>query len=229
MSPNTVSVVDTTTPAVSGNSAAAVATPFVASTAATPSSAAQTAIDSALAQSQQTSTGGAANTTTTAADGSGTSSSSDTLGGVDRARFVQRVAKAFQSVGENGGTLRLRLSPPNLGSLKLEVTVRNGAMSARVEADTPQARDLLMQNLPALRERLASQNVQIDQFDVDLSGQSSGGLSQQSMQGNGDGQGSSQANTRVPASALANTTTTISTPSATAANIIGTDQLNVLI
>lgn len=96
-------------------------------------------------------------------------------GGVENARFVQRVAKAFQTAGDQGGSLRLRLSPPELGSLKLDVTVSGGVLNARVEAETVQARDMLLGNLPALRERLAEHNVKIAQFDVDLSDSSTGG------------------------------------------------------
>jgi len=70
-------------------------------------------------------------------------------GQVDQARFVQRVARAFRAIGQRSGSLRLRLSPPQLGSLRLEITVRDGAMTARVEAETPTARNLLLDNLPA--------------------------------------------------------------------------------
>lgn len=86
----------------------------------------------------------------------------------DQARFVDRVARALQATGDRGGTLRIRLSPPELGSLTLEVKVQGGAVSARVEADTPAARSLLLENLPVLRERLAEQGLRVDQFDVDL-------------------------------------------------------------
>lgn len=94
---------------------------------------------------------------------------------VDRVRFVQRVARAFESVGERGGSLRLRLHPPELGSLRLDVTVRNGAMTAKLEAETPAAQSLLLDNLPMLRERLAEQNIRIERFDVDLMDRSAGG------------------------------------------------------
>ena len=103
------------------------------------------------------------------------------------ARFVQRVAKAFQTAGDQGGSLRLRLSPPDLGSLKLNVTVTGGVLSARVEAETSQARDMLMENLPALRERLAEHNITVDQFDVELFDSSTGGSSDQ-PHGNSDPQ-----------------------------------------
>jgi flagellar hook-length control protein FliK len=86
----------------------------------------------------------------------------------ERVRFVQRVARAFHSVGDEGGEVRLRLSPPELGSLRLELSVRDGVMSARLEAETAAARNLLLDNLPVLRERLAEQNVKVEQFDVDV-------------------------------------------------------------
>lgn len=91
---------------------------------------------------------------------------------VDRVRFVQRVARAFNSVGNQGGTLRLRLSPPELGSLKIEIDVRGSTMTARIEAETSAARTVLLESVPALRERLADQNIKIDKFDVDLLNQS---------------------------------------------------------
>ena len=74
--------------------------------------------------------------------------------------------------------MRLRLSPPELGSLRLEVTVQQGVMTAHVEAETPQARLLLLENLPALRERLQEQNIKIERFDVDLMNQFTGGQPQ---------------------------------------------------
>ncbi len=95
---------------------------------------------------------------------------------VERVRFIQRVARAFQTASQRDGSVRLRLSPPELGSLRLEVTVRGGVMTARLEAEHPAARTMLLDNLPALRDRLAEQNIKIARFDVDLMGQSPGGL-----------------------------------------------------
>jgi len=90
------------------------------------------------------------------------------LNQADQNRFLQRVARAFDAAKNRDGEIRLRLSPPELGSLRLEVRVQQGGMIARLEAETPAARTLLIDNLPALRERLAEQGVHIEQFDVDL-------------------------------------------------------------
>jgi flagellar hook-length control protein FliK len=94
---------------------------------------------------------------------------------IDQVRFVQRVARAFRAVDAEGGEIRLRLSPPELGSLKVEVALRNGVLTAKLEAETSSARNLLLNNLPALRERLADQNIKIERFDVDLRQDGAGG------------------------------------------------------
>ena len=95
----------------------------------------------------------------------------------DRVRLVQRVARAVQTAQERGGDLQLRLSPPELGSLRLQVKMTDGALSARLEAETPQARQVLADSLPQLRERLAEQNIRVERFDVDLMQSGGGGPS----------------------------------------------------
>jgi flagellar hook-length control protein FliK len=93
---------------------------------------------------------------------------------VDAARFVSRVEGAVRAAHQRDGRVQVRLSPPELGALRIELTIQNGVMSARLEAETPAARNLLLDNLPALRDRLAQQDVRIDQFDVDVRRDSSG-------------------------------------------------------
>jgi flagellar hook-length control protein FliK len=88
---------------------------------------------------------------------------------VDAARFLQRVAKAFESARERGGEIRLRLSPPELGALRVEVNMSEQGLAARVEVETNDARTILLENLPALRERLAEQGLRLERFDVELS------------------------------------------------------------
>ncbi len=106
---------------------------------------------------------------------------------VDRVRFVQRVARAFETLGQNRGPLRLRLHPPELGSLRLEVRVERGVMTARLEAETQTARNLLLDNLPMLRERLAQQDIRLQQFHVDLMDQPPGGTPDRMPEGWGSG------------------------------------------
>jgi flagellar hook-length control protein FliK len=87
---------------------------------------------------------------------------------VHSARLLRRVARAFVALGDGGGEVRLKLSPPALGGLRLEVKLHEGAIVARVETETSAARIALIENLPALRERLAEQGVRVERFDVDV-------------------------------------------------------------
>ncbi len=87
---------------------------------------------------------------------------------VDRARFVQRVGGAIRSAQQRDGQIQLRLSPPELGTLRIQIEVKEGVVTARLETETNAARTVLLDNLPALRERLAEQQIRIEKFDVDV-------------------------------------------------------------
>ena len=91
-----------------------------------------------------------------------------------RARFVGRVEGAIRSAHQRDGRVQVRLSPPELGALRIELSLHQGGLSARIEAETSAARNMLLDNLPALRERLAAQDVQIERFDVDVRRDGSG-------------------------------------------------------
>jgi len=110
-----------------------------------------------------------------AAKGGSLANSANELPRVDPARFVSRVAKAFHTAQERGGTLQLRLSPPELGAMRLELTVKDGVMTAALETETAAARRVLLEHLPALRDRLAEQNIRVERFDVDVRREGSGG------------------------------------------------------
>jgi flagellar hook-length control protein FliK len=111
--------------------------------------------------------------TTDLTRGASSSNSTDTPQ-VDPARFVSRVVKAVQTANDRGGPLQLRLSPPELGSLKIQLTVKDGVMSASLEADNVTTRRLLLDHLPTLRDRLAEQNIRVDRFDVDVKQENNG-------------------------------------------------------
>ena len=61
-----------------------------------------------------------------------------------RSQFVGRVERAFAAMGERDGSVRLKLSPPELGVLKLEISIHKGVMKARVEAETPDAKSFIV-------------------------------------------------------------------------------------
>jgi flagellar hook-length control protein FliK len=148
---------------------------------------------------------------------------------VDQVRFVQRVANAFKAADEQGGQIRLRLSPPELGALKVEVSVRNGTLSARLETENSTTRSLLLDSLPALRERLSGQNIKIDRFDVDLKQDGAGNGSANlppdfsgSRQDSSPGQNSGRVTAK-------RSDAGISSPGVGSSDTLGTGQINILI
>jgi flagellar hook-length control protein FliK len=147
---------------------------------------------------------------------------------IDRERFIERVSRAFQAANDRGSPLRLRLSPPELGSLRLEIRVdQGGQVSARLEAETPAARSMLLDSLPALRDRLEQQDIKVTRFDVDLLDQSPGGLPN-----NPDGRFArdnqpSGGSPRTPS--MPSPTTVDTLPVATPSKALDNGRLNVLI
>ncbi|MCH7688277.1 MAG: flagellar hook-length control protein FliK, partial [Planctomycetes bacterium] len=66
-------------------------------------------------------------------------------------KLVNRVASAIQSAGRNGRLLRIRLQPPELGTLEIEVSSRNGVLSARLEVQTASSQQAILAHMSLLR------------------------------------------------------------------------------
>ena len=67
---------------------------------------------------------------------------------------------------QRGGTITMRLEPPALGQLRIELRISQGAVVADFTAATPEARALLEANLGMLRERLESQGLSVERISV---------------------------------------------------------------
>jgi flagellar hook-length control protein FliK len=84
------------------------------------------------------------------------------------AELVERVANAVQTASQQQRPLRVRLHPPELGVLQVEIVHRGGHVSARLEVQTAAAQQALTDSLPALREALAQHGSTVTRLDVQL-------------------------------------------------------------
>ncbi len=84
-----------------------------------------------------------------------------------RVKLVQRVSRAFQHLGIDGGVIRLRLAPAELGSVRVEMQINQRKVEARVVAETEAASAALKEHLPDLRARLESYGMQVERLDVE--------------------------------------------------------------
>ena len=82
--------------------------------------------------------------------------------------LATRVARAIALAQQRDGEVRLRLSPPELGTLRIEMRVQEGVLLVQLHAETESARSAILDQLPVLRERLADQGIHLERFDVDL-------------------------------------------------------------
>lgn len=102
-----------------------------------------------------------------AAAANSTPSSVDTSETISRVKLVQRVAKAFNHLGREGGRVRLRVAPEALGSVTIDLRVQKGHVDASVIADSEAAAATLREHLPELRAKLEQSGLTVDRLDVE--------------------------------------------------------------
>lgn len=89
---------------------------------------------------------------------------------------------------QRGGTLTMRLDPPSLGQLKLEMKMEGGRVTVLLTAANESARSLLRDNLGSLRQSLEDRGLAVDRLTVESAGKTSEGSSNQRSENRGDGQ-----------------------------------------
>ncbi|MFY7876818.1 MAG: flagellar hook-length control protein FliK, partial [Pirellula sp.] len=91
-----------------------------------------------------------------------------TISPYQETKLVQRVLRGLEQLGDGGGQVRLRLHPPELGTLQLTLRMEGGQMQARMEVENSLAKDALLNNVQTLKDRLSEQGMQIESFEVSV-------------------------------------------------------------
>lgn len=87
-----------------------------------------------------------------------------------------------------GGSMQIRLDPPELGAMQIRVEMHNGTMTASFETSNDQATRLLSHSLGDLRSSLAAQGVNVEKLQVSQSPK------QQQQSSSGDSQSDNSQN-----------------------------------
>ena len=93
---------------------------------------------------------------------------------VNAAQVIQQTAYAIQVTRATGQGMQLQLNPSHLGPLSVNVSVHDGVLSARIEAQSPATQQILVDNLSQLKDSLTQQGVTFDRIDVHLAGSQTG-------------------------------------------------------
>ncbi len=88
--------------------------------------------------------------------------------------MLDQAAYAVQYSHVTGQQMQLHLNPPELGALQVDVSLHNGVLTARIEAQTSTAQQILTDNISQLKDSLTQQGVSFDRIDVHLTGSNSG-------------------------------------------------------
>lgn len=78
----------------------------------------------------------------------------------------QLIGRGQFSNGQGTMKLLLKLYPENLGSIRIEVMQKDGVLSVRLLASTPQAKELLDSQINQLKTSFAQANIQMDRIDI---------------------------------------------------------------
>lgn len=116
---------------------------------------------------------------------SGSSPTKAEVSDVSPTQIINRVAAAFnEALASDGGRIKITLAPPSLGTLEMDVMVRNGTVKVMLTADNQDVQKMLSGNLDTLKSSLQSQGLTIERCDVmmqDRREQYSQGFNQQAF------------------------------------------------
>jgi flagellar hook-length control protein FliK len=81
--------------------------------------------------------------------------------------FANRVMRGLTAaVNQRGGVMTMRLTPPELGDLRVQMTIARGTVNVQFFAATPQAEAMLERSMGSLRAGLESHGLQVERISV---------------------------------------------------------------
>jgi len=88
---------------------------------------------------------------------------------LEESRSISELARVVRSnIGPRHSTMILRLDPPELGQLRIDVRMHDQMLTLRLEAHTPAGHEALQSRLSELRGALERQGIQLNQVEVEL-------------------------------------------------------------
>jgi flagellar hook-length control protein FliK len=81
--------------------------------------------------------------------------------------FIPQAAKGLAMALKQGeGTVTINLKPAHLGSLRVEITMQGSDVTAKLEASSETARQLLIDAQPSLRAALEARGLSVERIDI---------------------------------------------------------------
>lgn len=85
------------------------------------------------------------------------------------AKVIGQIVKAAKvHITEGRSDIALRLDPPHLGTVQMNVSVAEGTVTATLQASTESARQVLQSDLATLKQNLADAGINVDKIEVSV-------------------------------------------------------------
>jgi flagellar hook-length control protein FliK len=110
--------------------------------------------------------GGQANARSPNGTSGSTSTGRPSLTPYQEQKILQRVLRGMEQLANGSNQVRLRLHPPELGTLQVTIRIEAQQVAGLIEVEHVAARDALQNNLPQLQARLADQGLNVQQFEI---------------------------------------------------------------
>jgi hypothetical protein len=98
---------------------------------------------------------------------------------------LMNISSGIQKLSLQGGEMKIRLRPDNLGEIHLKVTTNGSNVGLKIQASDEKSKQIIEESLSYLKESLSAQNLALNQVDLSV-------LSTSNMMGNDDSKNSSQ-------------------------------------
>jgi flagellar hook-length control protein FliK len=107
---------------------------------------------------------------------------------------VARIARGLQNaLSQQGGSVTLRLTPPEMGTVRIQLQIQGATVNAQFHAESDAARTMLTNQISQLRHALEAQGLTVDRLNVQSMNQTSASnLNQQDEQSPSDGRSRGQ-------------------------------------
>jgi flagellar hook-length control protein FliK len=97
----------------------------------------------------------------------------DASGTLDQAHFLDNIVRQARLLTRPDGAreLTLNLQPPELGTVVIRLTLKNDHLQGQIQADSQATRESLQSLIPAVKQSLAGDGINLDRLDVGPRGQ----------------------------------------------------------
>ncbi|MFC1490700.1 flagellar hook-length control protein FliK, partial [Candidatus Latescibacterota bacterium] len=90
-------------------------------------------------------------------------------GEIDDKKMLESIVRQARFMNqEQLSRADIKLDPPNLGKLRIELVTENSKITGRITVDSPEVKEIILNSISELRENLAQSGLKVDSFDVNV-------------------------------------------------------------